>query len=192
MKFIASITSSESQVDYFDKMTFKQIKDAAKNVLKKVESMSLSEMFSRKLKFTTSLKKRSKKVTKNIGPKKFTSSNTDSTCLKFVFLSDPESNIDKKIRDIIVEVIVASKSYKRFDSSNPYWGKFGTRRENFKKCLGYFEIEHINNSWFVTVAVNPKAYYKYFKDNSFNKKQKGIKKAPQERIFRTMLTILRH
>ena len=54
--------------------------------------------------------------------------------------------------------------------------KFGARKENLRKCLGYFAIEHINNPCFVTVAVNSKEYYKPFEDISFNKKHKGIKK----------------
>ena len=102
---------------------------------------------------------------------------TDSTCLKFIFVSSTDSDIpDKKFRDIIFEVIVASKIYDRFDSSNIYWEKFGARKENLRKCLGYFEIEHIENPCFVTVAVNPKEYYESFEDNSFDKKYKGIKK----------------
>lgn len=37
---------------HFDKMTFQQLNDSAKNVLNKVKSTSLLEMFSTKLKFT--------------------------------------------------------------------------------------------------------------------------------------------
>ena len=39
-------------VKYFDKVTFKQLKDSARNVLKKIKSTSLSEIFSTELKFT--------------------------------------------------------------------------------------------------------------------------------------------
>ena len=77
---------------------------------------------------------------------------TDSTCLKFVFVSSTDSDIpDKKFRDIIFEIIVASKIYNRFDSSNVYWEKFGARKENLRKCLGYFEIEHIDTPCFATL-----------------------------------------
>ena len=55
-------------------------------------------------------------------------------------------------------------------------GELNTRKENLKKCLSYFEIEHINNLCFVTVAVNLKEYYELLEDSSFNKKHKGIKK----------------
>ena len=38
---------------YFAKITFQQFKDSATNVLNRVKSKSLSEMFSTELKFTT-------------------------------------------------------------------------------------------------------------------------------------------
>ena len=77
---------------------------------------------------------------------------TDSTRLKFVFVSSTDSDIpDKKFRDIIFEIIVASKIYNRFDSSNVYWEKFGARKENLRRCLGYFEIEHIDSPCFATL-----------------------------------------
>ena len=44
-----------------------------------------------------------------------------STCLQFLFVSDPKSDIcEKKDRDIIFEAIIASKIYNRFDSSHKY------------------------------------------------------------------------
>ena len=71
---------------------------------------------------------------------------TDSTCLKFIFVSSTDSDIpDKKFRVITFEVIVASKIYDKFDSSNIYWEKFEARKENLQKCLGYYEIEDIDN-----------------------------------------------
>ena len=76
---------------------------------------------------------------------------TDSTCLKFVFVSSTDNNIlDKKFRDIICEVFVASENYNRFDSSKVYCEEFGVRKENLIKCLGYFEIEHIGNRGIAT------------------------------------------
>lgn len=108
----------------------------------------------------------------------------DSTCLKFIFVSCADSTIpDKKFRDIIFEVIVTGKIYNRYDSSNVYWEKFGARKENLCKCLGYFEIEWIDKPCFVTVAVYPKEYYEAFEDNSFNKKHKRIKKGLPEMDF---------
>ena len=55
---------------------------------------------------------------------------TNSTCLKFIFTSSTNSNIpDKKFRDKIVEVIAVSNVYNRFDSSNIYCEKFGARKK---------------------------------------------------------------
>ena len=46
---------------------------------------------------------------------------TDSTSLKFMFISDPNSEVpEDKFRNIIFEVIIASNIYKRFDSSHKF------------------------------------------------------------------------
>ena len=51
---------------------------------------------------------------------------TDSTSLQFLFVRDPASDkINKKYRDIIFEVIIASEIYNRFDTSHEFWDKFG-------------------------------------------------------------------
>ena len=64
---------------------------------------------------------------------------TDSTCLQFLFISDPKSDIcERKYRDIIFQVIIASDIYDRFDSLHVYWAKFSARKENLRKCAGYF------------------------------------------------------
>ena len=58
---------------------------------------------------------------------------TDSTCLKFMFVSDPNSDIlESKYRDIIFEVIIASEIYNRFDSSHEYWENINARKENLR------------------------------------------------------------
>ena len=102
---------------------------------------------------------------------------TDSTCPQFLFISSSKSNMcEKKYRDIIFEVITASIIYERFDSSHKYWEKFDARQENHRKCLGYFEIESIDNPCFLTIACNPKEYYELFENSHVNKKHKGIKK----------------
>ena len=44
---------------------------------------------------------------------------TDSTAFQFTFISDPNRDLpEKKFRDIIFEVIIATKIYKRFDTSH--------------------------------------------------------------------------
>ena len=52
----------------------------------------------------------------------------DSTCLKFLFVSDPSNNVpESKYRDIIFEVITMSEVYNRFDSSHEYWERFNAK-----------------------------------------------------------------
>ena len=44
---------------------------------------------------------------------------TDSTASKFIFISDPNSDLpEDKFRDVTFEFIVTSKIYKRFDTSH--------------------------------------------------------------------------
>ena len=45
-----------------------------------------------------------------------------------------------------------------------------------EKVLGLYEVENINDPCYVTLAVNPKEYFEYFKSENRNKKHKGIKK----------------
>ena len=47
---------------------------------------------------------------------------TDSAALQFPFISDPNRDLPEgKFRDIIFEVITATKIYRRFDSSHELW-----------------------------------------------------------------------
>ena len=82
--------------------------------------------------------------------------NTGSTSMKFIFISNPNSDIpESKYRDIIFKIIATSQIYKRFDSSLEFLDIFGVRKEKRKK-LGYYEIEHIDNPCILTLAVHPK------------------------------------
>ena len=97
---------------------------------------------------------------------------TDSTSLKFIFISHPNSEIpESKYRDI-----TRSQIYKKFDSSHECWDIFWARKEQKRKKLGYYEVEHIDNLCILTLAVNPKDYLELFEDKNINKKRKGIKK----------------
>ena len=48
--------------------------------------------------------------------------------------------------------------YKRFDSSHQFWDNFEARKEQKRKRLGYFEIEHIDNYCILAIAASPKEY----------------------------------
>ena len=102
---------------------------------------------------------------------------TDSTTIQFIFISDPNSDLpEENFRDIIFEVLVKSKIYKRFDRSHEFWNLFGARKESRRKKLGYYEIENIDNPYIITLTVNPKECLEVFKYFRLNKKHKGIKK----------------
>ena len=101
---------------------------------------------------------------------------TDSTAIQFIFISDPSSGFPKdKYQDVIFVVITATKIYKRFDSSHEFWDIFGFRKENRRKKLRYYKTESINNPCLATIAVNPKEYLEVRQDLKLNKKHKGIK-----------------
>ena len=101
----------------------------------------------------------------------------DSTSLKFMFISDPGSEILKsKYRDIIFEGIIGSEIYKRFDRSHLFWDILGARKEQKRKKLGYYETELLDNPCILTMVVNPKDYLELFEDKGVNKKHKGFKK----------------
>ena len=103
--------------------------------------------------------------------------NTDSTSLKFIFISDPNSETpEDKFRDIIFETIIASEIYTRFDSSHEFWDIFGARKEQTRKKLGYYETRNINNPCILTMTINLKEYLELVKDRYLNNKQKSIKK----------------
>ena len=59
---------------------------------------------------------------------------TDSTALQFIIISDPNSDMpEQKFRDIIFEIIVATKICKRSDSSHEFWDTFNARKLSRKK-----------------------------------------------------------
>ena len=109
---------------------------------------------------------------------------TDSTAIQFIFISDPNSDLpEEKFRNIIFEVVVKSKIYKRSDSSHEFWNLFEAGKESRRKKLGYYKIENISNQCIIILAVNPKEYLEVFKDFKINKKHKGIKKGLTELGF---------
>ena len=80
------------------------------------------------------------------------------------------------MRDILFEIFSKTEIRKRFDKSDEFWRHFNVHSPNYQKVLGLYEVEHIDDPCYVTLAVNPKEYLEYFKSNSTNKKHKGIKK----------------
>ena len=99
---------------------------------------------------------------------------TDSTSMFFVFICNLNCSVSEdKTRNIIFDVMVKSKIFDRLDLSAEFYEQFDCRNENLKKRVGFFEIESIDKPNVITIALNPKEYYKRFIDHSDNKKQKG-------------------
>ena len=70
----------------------------------------------------------------------------DSTCLKFLIISNIKNNIlDKIFREVLFDVIIANDIYGRPDTSHPYWEECNARKQQLQKCLEYCEIESIDN-----------------------------------------------
>ena len=65
-------------------------------------------------------------------------------------------------------------------------GKFNPKNEGLGKCLGYFEIVHIDNPCILTIACNPKEYFEISEGRDINKKHKEIKKGSSNLGFENL------
>ena len=102
---------------------------------------------------------------------------TDSTSLQFVIVSEPDSTFPEcDVRDILFEIFSRTEIKNRFDKSDKFWEKFEMCSPQNQKVLGLYEVENINDPCLVTLAVNPKEYLEYLKSENINKKHKGVKK----------------
>ena len=102
---------------------------------------------------------------------------TDSTSIQFIIVSDPASMFPEcSVRDILFEIFPNTEIHKRFDKSDEFWKRFNFHEPKDQKVLGLYEVKHIDDPCYVTLAVNPKEYFEYFKSELINKKHKGIKK----------------
>ena len=82
----------------------------------------------------------------------------------------------RNFREILFEIFSNTEIRDRFDKSDKYWKLFGVHHPENQKVLGLYEVEHIDDPCYVTLAVYSKEYLEYFKNDSINKKHKGIKK----------------
>ena len=105
------------------------------------------------------------------------STDTDSTSVQFIIVSDPSSiYAECDVRHILFEIFSKTEISKRFDKTNKFWERFNIHKPDEQKVLGLYEVENIDDPCYVTLAVNPKEYFEYFKSELVNKKHKGIKK----------------
>ena len=102
---------------------------------------------------------------------------TDSTSIQFVGISKLNSTFtEPEFRTILFKIFSRTEIHERFDKSDEFWESFGVRDFSNQKVLGLYEVDSINDPCQVTLAVNPKEYFEYFKSSNVNKKHKGIKK----------------
>ena len=96
---------------------------------------------------------------------------TDSTSLQFIIVSDPDSTFPEcDVRDILFEIFSSTEVKNRFDKSGEFWKKFDVNIPQNQKVLGLYEVENINDPCLVTLAVNPIGYLKYLRSENVNKK----------------------
>ena len=97
--------------------------------------------------------------------------------LQFVIISDPASTYPEcNVRDILFGIFSRTDISDRIDKSHDFSKKFGVHCSQNQKVLDLYEVEHIDDPCYVTLTVNPKEYFEYFKSDNVNKKHKGIKK----------------
>ena len=102
---------------------------------------------------------------------------TDSTSIQFIIVSDIDSTYPEcQARDILFEIFSKTEIRERFDKSDEFWKQFNVHCPQNEKMLGLYEVEHVNDPCYITLAVNPKEYLELFKSDTINKKHKGIKK----------------
>ena len=102
---------------------------------------------------------------------------TDSTSLQFLVISHVQSTFtEEQVRNILFEIFSENEIRDSFDKSDKFWEQFGICKPENQKVLCLYDVESINDPCLVTLAVNPKEYYEYFKSENVNKKHKGIKK----------------
>ena len=73
--------------------------------------------------------------------------------------------------------MLKTKVFDRLDLSTEFYEQFNCKNEALQKTVEFFEIENIDKSNVITIAINPKEYYERFIDHSDSKKHKGIKKS---------------
>ena len=102
---------------------------------------------------------------------------TESTSIQFIIISDIDSTYPECwVRDILFEMFSKTEIRERFDKSDEFWKQFNVHCTQNKKVLGLYEVEHVNDPCYITLAVHPKEYLELFKSDTINKKHKGIKK----------------
>ena len=84
---------------------------------------------------------------------------TDSTSIQFIIVSDIDSTYPECwVIDILFEIFSKTEIRERFDKSDEFWKQFNVHCPQNEKMLGLYEVEHVNDPCYITLAVNPKEY----------------------------------
>ena len=95
---------------------------------------------------------------------------TDSTSIQFIIISDPSSTYPEcDVREILFEIFSSTETRDRFDKSDEFWIRFGVHCPQNQKMPGLYEVEHIDDPCYETLAVTPKEYFEYLKSDNVNK-----------------------
>lgn len=65
-----------------------------------------------------------------------------------------------------------------------FWKRSEIQNQSLMKQMGLYEIESISSATFCTISINPKEYFKKFKNCSVNKKHKEVRKDQPEMNFK--------
>ena len=102
---------------------------------------------------------------------------TGSTSIQFLVVSSVQSTFtEEHVRNILFEIFSKTEIRNRFDKSDKFWEQFGVCEPKNQKMFSLYEVENINDPCMITLALNPKEYFEYFKSKNINKKHKGVKK----------------
>ena len=75
---------------------------------------------------------------------------TDSTSIQFIIVSDPNSSYPEwDVRDILFAIFSMTEICDRFDKSNEFWKKINVHCPQEEKVLGLYEVEHIDDPCYV-------------------------------------------
>ena len=92
----------------------------------------------------------------------------DSICIFFIFIRKLESCAP----DLVFKMMFCTDSIPHINFGRNVEAEINI----WKKTLGYFCIETIDNPWGVAVALNPNEYFEEFERQSVNKKHEGLRK----------------
>ena len=99
---------------------------------------------------------------------------TDSICIFSIFICKQKSCApDSAFRDVLFEAIIKSDVLHRFDTLHKFGKDMESEMKIWKKKLGYFSIENIDDHCVVTAAVIPKEYFEEFESQSVKKNKRG-------------------